>query len=156
MEEHDDKQKVMFVDAAIAEEEEQEQEEQATATQSRLRRNLLLHSKQTNKQAIKRSSKQQECKEPQQQWRSLKRAAEDWPCNSRKRNASSTKAKKKKKRLKKIQRKKFGRTDRTPTEMKVTDPLPTPSPKLFGVNFFVCFFFFFFCWGSKFCGEFDT
>jgi hypothetical protein len=54
MEEHDDKQKVMFVDAAIAEEEE---EEEATATQSRLRRNLLLHSKQTSDQAIKQATR---------------------------------------------------------------------------------------------------
>jgi hypothetical protein len=56
MEEHDDKQKVMFVDAAIAEEEEEEEEE-ATATQSRLRRNLLLHSKQTSDQAIKQATR---------------------------------------------------------------------------------------------------
>jgi hypothetical protein len=55
MEEHDDKQKVMFVDAAIAEEE--EEEEEATATQSRLRRNLLLHSKQTSDQAIKQATR---------------------------------------------------------------------------------------------------
>jgi len=39
----------MFVDAAIAEEE----QELATATKSRLRRNLLLHSKRASKQATR-------------------------------------------------------------------------------------------------------
>jgi hypothetical protein len=39
----------MFVDAAIAEEE--QEQEQATATKSRLRRNLLVHSKQASDQA---------------------------------------------------------------------------------------------------------
>jgi hypothetical protein len=45
--------------------------------------------------------------------------------------------KKKKKRLKKIQRKKFGRTDRTPTEMKVTDPPRDPPSPTFWCQFFL-------------------
>jgi hypothetical protein len=95
----------MFVDAAIADEE--REEEQATATKSRLRRNLLLNSRQASDQASNKS-----VREPLQQWRSLKRAAEEWPCKSRKRKASSTKNNNNK--LKKIQRKKRETTERRP------------------------------------------
>ncbi len=43
----------MFVDAAITEEE--QEQEQATAMKSRLRRNLLVHSKQASDQASNKS-----------------------------------------------------------------------------------------------------